>query len=304
MNYDQFLRRKEVRAPLAGMESSPELSDFLFPHQRDVVDFLLRRGAGAAFLDTGLGKTAVELEWAKRVVEHINKPVLLFAPLAVGLQHQREAEKFGIEAKIVKCQDDIKGAGVYISNYDRNHLFDSHKIGAVALDESSIIKSFGGKTSTALMAFASGKQFSLAATATPAPNDHMELGQHSQFLGAMPSNEMLARWFITDQSEMGKYRLKRHGVKDFWSWVASWARCVGKPSDLGYSDNGYNLPDLVNHLHSIDVDLTIGAEDGELFRSVDLSATNIHKERRNTSQDRADFIAGLIKKEPDECWIV
>jgi hypothetical protein len=146
--------------------------------------------------------------------------------------------------------------------------------------------------------------YKLAATATPAPNDHMELGQHCAFLDVMPSNEMLARWFITDQSEMGKYRLKRHGVKDFWSWVASWARCVGKPSDLGYSDDGYNLPDLVNHLHSIDVDLTIGAEDGELFRSVDLSATNIHKERRNTSQDRADFIAGLIKKEQDECWMV
>ncbi len=227
MEYMDFLKTKAFKMEKSGMTKLPGLNSSLFPHQADTVNFLLESGRGAAFLDTGLGKTLVELEWAQKVLEHINKPVLFFAPLAVGMQHQREGERFGIEANIAKEQSDIKGPGIYLTNYERLNKFDKSEFGAVVLDESSIVKSFGGRTSTGLIDFAQNIKWRLAATATPAPNDHMELGQHSQFLGAMKSNEMLARFFIADQSQMGKYRLKKSAVKHYWSWVASWARCVG-----------------------------------------------------------------------------
>lgn len=303
-SYEDFLKRKIEKAPLAGMENSPELSSHLFPHQHDTVDFLLRAGRGAAFLDTGMGKTACELEYGAQVVRHLNKPVLLGAPLAVGKQHEREALRFGVDATVVRDQSEVKGAGIYITNYERFHLFDRHKFGGLILDESSVIKSFAGKTTAQLTEFGSEMQFKLAATATPAPNDHMELGQHSNFLGVMRSSEMLARWFIADQTEMGKYRLKKHGIKPFWSWVASWARCVGKPSDLGYSDEGFELPPLNIHKHVVDTDQTIGADEGMLFRIPDTSATAIHKEKRITSAARAEKIASLVLNEPSEAWMI
>lgn len=303
VTYDQFLSRKVVKAPLCGMADVPELGSHLFPHQRDTVDFLLRAGRGAAFLDTGMGKTAVELEFGRVVVERENKPVLMLAPLAVGKQHQREADRFGVDAQVIRDPSEIDGARIYITNYERLHLFDKEDFAGLILDESSIVKSFTGKTSRALIDFGKDFQWKLAATATPAPNDHMELGQHSMFVGAMDSSEMLARWFIADQTEMGRYRLKRHGIKPFWSWVASWARCVGKPSDLGYSDEGFDLPPLEVVKHVVETDLTEGAE-GMLFRIPDCSATSIHKEKRITSGVRADKIAELVKAEPNEpCMI-
>ena len=301
--YDELLKGKELKAPLAGMERVPELSGHLFDHQRDVVDFLLRAGRGAAFLDTGMGKTAVELEYSRQIVEHTNKPVLLLAPLAVGKQHEREASRFNTDAVVVRDQSEVAGARVYITNYERLHLFDRHRFGGIVLDESSIIKSFTGKTTQQITEFGSDMRYRLAATATPAPNDHMELGQHSNFLGVMRSSEMLARWFIADQSEMGRYRLKRHGIDPFWSWVASWARCVGKPSDLGYSDDGFILPPLNVHRHIVETDMTEGA-DGMLFRIPDVSATSIHKEKRITSGARAERIAELVRAEPGEAWMI
>ena len=301
--YEDFLRSKEIRAQLSGMTRVPELSAHLFPHQRATVEFLLKAGRGAAFLDTGMGKTAVELEYGKRIVEHENKPVLMLAPLAVGKQHMREAERFGVEASIARDQSDVTGARIYITNYERLHLFDRHAFGGLILDESSIVKSYTGKTTRALMEFGQEVRWKLPATATPAPNDHMELGQHAQFLGVMDSSEMLARWFIADQSEMGRYRLKRHGIKPFWSWVASWARCVGKPSDLGFSDDGFQLPPLNIHQHVVETDMTAGAE-GMLFRIPDTSATSIHKEKRLTANDRAAKIAELVRAEPNEPWMI
>jgi len=303
MDYQSFLKSKELRALPAGMSKTPELAWHLFDHQRDVVEFLLKAGRGAAFLDTGMGKTAVELEFGRQIVEHTNEPVLMLAPLAVGQQHKREAERFDTDAVVVRDQSEVSGARIYITNYERLHLFDRSKFAGLILDESSIIKSFTGKTTRAITEFASDMQFRLPATATPAPNDHMELGQHASFLGVMRSSEMLARWFITDQSEMGKYRLKRHGVKPFWSWVASWARCVGKPSDLGYSDDGFGLPPLHVHKHIVETDLTEGAGD-MLFRIPDVSATSIHKEKRLTSMHRAARIAELVRAEPGEAWMI
>jgi hypothetical protein len=183
------------------------------------------------------------------------------------------------------------------------HHFNPASFGGLILDESSIIKSFTGKTTRALMEFGQSIPFRLAATATPAPNDHMELGQHSQFLGAMASNEMLARWFMADQRNMGRYRLKRHAVDPFWSWVASWARCISKPSDLGYSDEGFALPPLNLHRHVVAQDI-MADTGGALFRMPDTSATAIHKEKRLTADSRARCIADIVLGEPQEPWIV
>lgn len=303
MKYDEFLKSKELKAPMLGMKNIPALSSHLFPHQSDTVNFLLQAGRGAAFLDTGMGKTAVQLEYASQIVKHENKPFLMLAPLAVGKQHEREAVKFGADAMCIKDSSQVTTPRIYITNYERLHLFNKDDFCGIALDESSIIKSFTGQTTRALIEFGKGIQWKLAATATPAPNDHMELGQHAQFLEVMRSSEMLARWFITDQSEMGRYRLKRHGIKDYWSWVASWARCIGKPSDMGYSDEGFNLPPLNIHRHIVETDITEHSGD-MLFRIPDISATGIHKEKRITSMARAEKIAAIVNAEPEECWMI
>lgn len=302
-DYLEFIRRKEVKAPERGLKSIPEINSQAFGYQRDVIEFLLRAGSGAAFLDTGLGKTLIALEFGRIVNEHTNKPVLMLAPLAVNRQHEREACRWGIDAKAIRSSDEI-GNRINIVNYEQLHHFDSADFAGIILDESSIIKAFTGTTTRKLMAFAESIQFRLAATATPAPNDHMEIGQHSQFLGVMESHEMLARWFIADQSEMGRYRLKRHGIKPFWSWVASWARCLSKPSDLGYSDDGFELPDLIEYKHFVETDLTKNKADDQLFRIPDTSATSIHNEKRLSAPARAERIAEVIAGEPSEPWIV
>ena len=303
MEYLDFLKRKELKAVQRGIKKDWNLSSKLFPHQADVVNFMLESGRGAPFLDTGLGKTAVELEFGRQVVEHENKPVLLLAPLAVGKQHEREAVKFDVDAKVIRSGEEVDGARIYIANYERLHLFNPDDFAGIILDESSILKSFTGITTRKLMEFGAGMRWKLAATATPAPNDHMELGQHCQFLDVMSSNEMLSRWFIADQTEMGRYRLKRHGVQPYWSWVASWARCIGMPSDLGYSDDGFILPELITKMHVVETDITADT-DGRLFRIPDISATGIHKEKRLTSKDRAEKVADLVNAEKHEPWMI
>lgn len=300
--YGAFLARKAVEPATAGLSSIPTLHADLFPHQRAVTEYLLSIGQGAAFLDTGLGKTFVELEWSRVVAETQDKPVLILAPLAVGPQTAREAKRFNIDAAYVRDPDQIR-TPIVITNYERAHLFDNRRFAGIALDESSILKSFTGPTTRRLIEMAAPLPYRLAATATPAPNDHMELGQHSAFLGVMSSAEMLTRWFISDQANMGRYRLKGHAVRPFWSWVASWARCVTKPSDLGFSDDGFELPPL--HLNRHVVRAPSAAEPyGTLFRMPDTSATSIHAEKRRTLDARADRIAELVTGEPTEPWIV
>ncbi len=302
--YNAFLRRKSRSVPERGIRREAfDLHPSLFGYQRECTEFLLRAGCGAAFLDTGLGKSVIQLEWMRTICESTNRPALMFAPIAVGAQHVKEAHRFGLEARVVKSQADIR-PGINITNYERLHLFDPREFCALAGDESSILKSFSGATTRKLMEFGSVIPLRLAATATPAPNDHMELGQHCQFLGIMGSSEMLARWFISDQSEMGRYRLKGYAVRPFWQWVSSWARCLAKPSDLGYSDDGFILPELKTILHTVTTDLSVGAANGELFRIPTTSATSIHTEKRLTANDRADRVAEIVTAEPNERWVI
>lgn len=301
-SYWEAISRKRVSFEGRGFEP-PELHAALKPHQAHCVDFALRTGCAAMFLDTGLGKTLAALDWARAVTERTNKPVLMLAPLAVAHQHQAEADRFGLDAKAIREPHEVSGARTYITNYDRLAKFEAGQFAGIVLDESSILKSFTGKTTRALIETFSQTPYRLACTATPAPNDHTELGQHADFLGVMESPEMLSRWFLADQTQMGRYRLKRSAVRPFWDWVASWARCIAKPSDIGLSDDGYILPALNMRRHVVEADRSIDA--GEyLFRIPDMSATSIHKEKRLTKDARADVIAVLVAAESSEPWVI
>ena len=307
--YHKLIAAKRLSFTPRGLDVVPSLNASMNPHQAHVTEFALRTGCAAMFLDTGLGKTFCALEWGRVVVEHTNKPVLMLAPLAVAAQHEREAIKFGIDAKSVREPDHITGPRVYITNYERLSKFDLTQFAGVILDESSILKSFNGKTTRALIDSFANTPFRLACTATPAPNDHAELGQHSQFLGAMSQSQMLTRWFLHDSADTGTWRMKGHAVQDFWNWVASWARCVSKPSDLGFSDDGFVLPPLNLERHKVSADRSIDTgheKDGQarLFRMPDTSATAIHGEKRKTIDARADLIAEVVAREPDEPWVI
>lgn len=307
-SYHDLIARKRVAFEARGLAKWGDLPASLFDHQKHGVEFALRVGCAALFYDTGLGKTAMALAWGDQIARAENKAVLMLAPLAVGPQHAREAARLGIDARVIRDGSEVSGARIYIINYDRLDRIDAAMFGGVILDESSILKSFTGATTRALIESFKRTPYRLACTATPAPNDHMELGQHSQFLGVMNSNEMLARWFIADQTQMGRYRLKKAGVNPFWEWMASWARCVSKPSDIGFSDSGFILPELVTHMHEIRADISTmaGAEkDGQsrLFRIPEMSATSIHREKRFTLAQRADAVCVAMLAEPGESWI-
>ena len=300
--YHQSIAKKRVSFEPRGFEPR-SLHPALKPHQAHCVEFSTRAGCSAMFLDTGLGKTLGALDWARAVTERTNRPVLMLAPLAVSGQHEREADRFGLDAKAIREPSEIGAPRTYITNYERLDRFDPAAFGGVVLDESSILKSFTGKTTRALISSFANTPYRLACTATPAPNDHTELGQHADFMGVMESPEMLSRWFIADQTQMGRYRLKRSGVRPFWDWVASWARCIAKPSDIGLSDEGYILPELRPHRHIVEADRSV--DTGEfLFRIPDMSATSIHKEKRLTKDARADVIADLVARESNDAWVV
>lgn len=299
--YRAFIASRTGQTAKRGFDAGP-INGAAKTHQEAVIRFALEMGQSAAFLDTGLGKSFIELEFARQCAEETRKPSLILTPLAVGGQMVREGRKFGIDARQIKDQSEV-GAGIMVANYERLPRLDPSSFGAVILDESSILKSFGGKTSTALCEAFRVTPFKMAATATPAPNDHMEIGQHSDFLGIMPGPEMLSRWFIADQKKMGAYRLKGHATDNFWQWVASWSRCATLPSDLGGDDVGYILPDVRREVHVVKADRMTGIEDGMLFRIPEMSATSFHAEKRLTLHQRCNLAAELATHDkPVTVW--
>lgn len=255
------------------------------------------------FEECGLGKTLQQLEWARQVAEYAKAPVLILTPLAVAHQTQSEAAKFGIVATVVNAQSEVTGPGIWITNYEKLEHFEPTAFVGVVLDESSILKAFTGKTRVALTRAFAKTPYRLCCTATPSPNDYTEFGQHAEFLGVCSAPQMLATFFVNDTFNTGDWRLKKHAEDEFWKWVASWACCVSKPSDIGFKDDGYNLPALHMHTETVDVDESRGAGE-ELFRHATLSATTIHHEMRLTSQARAARVAELVKREPGEQWLV
>ena len=301
MKYEDFLASKAIRAQERGLKTVPTLAGHLFPFQRLCVDFALRAGSAGNFLSTGLGKTACELEWSAHAADATNGRALILAPLSVGWQIAQEAERWGYDAKVIRDMSEIDW-GINICNYDRLDKLEPAAFGAVALDEASILKSFGGKTSQALIQAFASHRFRLSATATPAPNDHMELGQQSDFLGVMPSSEMLMRWFINDTSVASQeWRLKKHAVNDFWDWCASWSRMAEMPSDLGDSDEGFVLPAMKIIRHRAEASPIKGAD---LFGMVDMSATQMHEVKRTTAGNRSKSVADLVNASTSEPWVV
>lgn len=300
--YLEFLTAKTPKAVDRGLSSIPKLSSHLFGFQKHCVEFLLRVGSGGLFLDTGLGKTLVQLEYAEHARQASNGMALILCPLAVAHQIAKEGHKFGYPAHVIRDQSEAR-EGINVCNYDRLHLIEPDKFGVITMDEASILKSFTGKTTRALIGAFADHRWRVPATATPAPNDHMELGQYAEFCGVMASNEMLSRFFINDTAQASQqWRLKRYGVESFWDWMASWCRLAQLPSDLGGDDTGFILPPIQIERHrAAERAPTIT---GGLFGDEIVSATNLHTIKRATAGVRAQIAVALAMSEPDEPWVI
>ena len=306
--YREFIKRKKLYRPDAGFEvDDSEINQRLKGWQRDSVRYELKCGRGALFAECGLGKTVMQLEYAYQRLKRSGGRGLILCPLAVAQQTVREYEKFDISGgtlPIAVCenQDAIPfKSGIVVTNYEKRQHFNTDEFDVAVIDEGSILKNYTGKTKQDLCNRFSETPYKLSCTATPSPNDQLEIGNQAEFLGIMPSNEMISRWFINDSMEVGKYRLRGHAEEDFWAWVCSWAISIEYPSDLGYPDDGYVLPELSITEHSVDVDET--PADGYLIRNESVSATTIHREKRLSNEARAEVVSGLVNNS-SEAWIV
>lgn len=297
--YDEFLARKRVNDPETGITENVTLRPIMKPHQVDITRWALRRGRAAVFAGTGLGKTLIELSWAEKVAEYTGKPVLIFAPLAVAEQHISEAMKFGIKAQLV-AYDPSQGIGV--TNYQKMEHFDIGSFGGAVLDESSILKNTDGKYRTKLIEECAKVPFRLAATATPAPNDFMELGNHAEFLGVMSYTDMLATFFTHDGGDTQKWRLKGHAENEFWKWMASWAVMLRKPSDLGYDNAGYDLPPLHYHQHTVGVEYAPSMDTGLLFPMEARTLQERIAARRDSVEERVSLAASITPSDRPFVW--
>ena len=294
--YDAFLAAKAITDPATGLAVVPALNPALFDFQRDITAWGLRRGRAAVFADCGLGKTPMQLEWAR----HVPGNVLILAPLAVSGQTVREGRKFGITVRAARKQADVQ-PGITVTNYEMLEHFDPAYFTGVVLDESSILKSYDGSTRTAIIEAFKNTPFKLACTATPAPNDYMELGNHAEFLGVMSRVEMLSMFFVHDGGETQQWRLKGHAESEFWKWLASWAVCIRKPSDLGYDDRDFVLPELIMHQVTVKVD---APTDGFLFPVEASTLQERLRARRDTIAERVEHCAAVANAtgEPFLVW--
>lgn len=308
--YRDFLRAKAKRFIPSGF-SVPDrhINQRLFDWQREVTRWGLRKGRAAFFEGCGMGKTGQQLEWGHQVCGQTKEDLLLLAPLSVSEQtHYEEAPKFGIRTTLCRNQSDVK-KGINITNYEMLDHFNTSAFAAVILDESSILKSFTGATKQAIIDAFSETPYRLACTATPAPNDYMELGNHAEFLGVMTRTEMLSMFFVHDGGDTGQWRLKGHAEKDFWRWVCSWAVVVRKPSDLGYSDTGYELPALRRHQVTIPADGPVSLDSldiGEQGSLIPIEASTL-QERRGARRDsisrRVKECADIVNSDSDQ-WVI
>lgn len=305
MQYNDFLESKKQKSQESGFLCG-ELNKNLFDFQNHIVTTALRKGKFGIFGDCGLGKTLMQLEWAYRVVEHTNKPVIILTPLAVSSQTINEGFKFGIP--VMKWLNDFNTwhetpPEIYITNYENlSNISNIDDFAGVVLDESSILKNFEGATKNEVIEVFKDTPYKLACTATPSPNDPMELGNHSEFLNVMNRNEVLAMYFVHDGGETAKWRLKGHCEQLFWDWVSTWSIMLSKPSDIGFNAEGYNLPPL--NLIERQVK-TPDRENGQLFNDVAISATNFNKELRLTKVERLSNVVDLVNNSSDNfiIWI-
>lgn len=297
MNYKHFLHKKDIVSVQSGFEPQ-DINSKLYDFQSEIVRWACKRGKAAIFADCGLGKTPMQLEWANQVHAHTKQPVLILAPLAVSKQTQREGDKFGVKVHICESQDDVK-SGINITNYEKAHKFDPGAFSGIVLDESSILKSYTGKFRNYIIESFQKTPYKLACTATPAPNDFMELGNHSEFLNVLSRAEMLSLFFVNDTADVGTWRLKGHGEEKFWKWLCSWAVMLSKPSELGYDDNGFILPQLNIIEHVIEFGKPL---EGCLFAQKAETLQERRQARRESINEKIAKIKEIITQ--DEPWLI
>ena len=302
MDYQEFLKKKKVVVQACGFDCE-ERNPALFDWQNDVVRWALRKGKCAIFTACGTGKSRVQLQWAQKVHEHTGKPVLILAPLAVTQQTKREGEACGITVNVVRNQEQCVN-GLNITNYEMLQHFDAAPFAGIVLDESSIIKHKEGKFRQMIQEMFERTPYKLCCTATPAPNDFMELGTHAQFLGVMKQTEMLATFFVHDGGETQNWRLKKHAEKKFFEWVAGWACCFNRPQDIGYEQEGYDLPELRVHEESVE---SRGTEliDGQMMMFAPVGKTLLERRsaRRNSLEDRVARAAEIANATEEQVLV-
>lgn len=309
VSYADFLARKSLVAPPAGMHDLPDLPSSLKPFQRAIVAWTLRRGRAAIFAGTGLGKTLMQLTWARAIADREAAPVLVLTPLAVAEQTVEEATKFGISGVgYARDQAAARDLDIVVTNYERFSKFDIGEFCGIVLDESGILKSQDGATRALLTEACRDLPWRLCCTATPAPNDFTELGQHAEFLGVMNFKEMLAMFFVHDGSvranggEADGWRLKRHAERDFWRWLASWSVMIRSPADLGFDASEYELPPLLLYETRVAVEYRPAA--GMLFPVEARTLSERISARKTSAHDRVGATIGLVEAEPDEAWLI
>lgn len=294
MNYEDFLKSKRFVLESSGFDiDKSELNPMLYEFQKDIVRWALKKGKACIFADCGLGKTPMQLSWAHKVCTHAGGMVLILAPLAVADQTKREAEKFGYTAKVVESQSECI-SGINITNYEKMDKFVANEFVGVVLDESSILKSYSGKVRTAIIQNFHSVPYKLACTATPAPNDYMEIGNHSEFCGVMTRSEMLSMFFVHDGGQTSKWRLKGHATDVFWQWLATFSVFVDNPANIGYQVSGYDLPKL--NINEIIVD-------GNEPIKESLTLTERREARKESLELRCKKAAKLVNSS-NEKWLV
>ena len=302
MDYETFVRGKLAPSIPTGFDPDADWP-WLFEFQRDLVAWAIRRGRAAIFANTGLGKTRMQLTWAAEVAQHTGRPVLVLAPLAVGAQTVEESKRIGISNVIHAREQTDSSAQIVVTNYERIHLFDPSAYAGVVLDESSIIKHYTSRTLAMLLEAFNEHPYRLACSATPAPNDWVELGTHAEFLGVCERREMMSEFFIQNRTFTKEWRLKGHARADFWVWVSSWGALVRDPSDLGYASEGYALPDLHVQDHVVDSG-DAHLEAGMLFAGVQLGGLAERRRARKATLGARVAKAIELANSNDEPWIV
>lgn len=295
MNYQDFLSSKSTIFKAKGLNGPFNIHPMLFPFQRDIVTWALKRGRACLWEDCGLGKTLQQIAWAA----NIPGDVLILCPLAVAHQTVLEGQKIGVEINYRRSGADVT-PGITIANYEMLEHFDTDRFTGVVLDESSILKAFMGKTKRMIIERFKATPYKLACTATPAPNDHMELGNHVEFMGLMKSSEMLSKYFINDAAHVGRYRLKGHAESSFWKWVSTWAVMISSPKDLGYADDGFTLPPRETKWYTVN---TNSKADGYLFEVPAASLSERISARRNSINERTRFAIDIVKGIKDQVLI-
>lgn len=305
-SYQDYLQSKRLLVPYLGIDEPPSLNQSLFPFQRAVTQWALRRGRAALWLDTGLGKSRCAIEWARVVSETQGGGVLILTPLAVAQQFVREGSAIGVNVNLCREATDVRD-GINVTNYDRLERFASLPWSGVVLDESSILKDQTSATRNAVIGAFRLVNFRLACSATPAPNDHTELGNHAEFLGVMTRTEMLSMFFVHDGETTQEWRLKGHAQGDFWKWVASWGLAIRKPSDISFEDDGYDLPPMRIVEHICDSP-TAGLTNrfGQAYIPGTYQAEelgDLRAARKSSLADRVNVVAELVNQS-DQPWIV